>query len=360
MSPREAVAGAPALPALHVHNRKFIGSKFALLPFITEVVDRCCPDARTAADLFAGTGVVAYALAVRGLAVVAGDNLYSCYVPLRAFLTGGAETRPDRVAGLLRTLAALPGKRGYVWENYGGRYFTEENAARIDAIREQIAAWAAGGVVDAAEEAMLLTSLLYAADKVANTCGQYDAYLKHLGREAYSPDGTHLVDASVYRPLTLGMPVPAPGGHRHRVFLGDANELVRRVEVDLLYLDPPYNTRQYIDNYHVLENIARWERPPLYGKTRKFRREAHKSRYSRRGEAARALAELVRDARCRHILLSYSAEGILPHETLVRILETRGDVAVYTRRYTVFGNGAGRSRRRPVLERLYYCRVTRP
>lgn len=295
-------------------------------------------------------------LAQRGLDVVAADNLYSCYLPLRAFLVAGAAVSWEAVTRRIRLLSGLPGRRGYVWKNYGGTYFTEENAARIDAIREQIADWSARGAITADEEAVLLTSLLYAADKVANTCGQYDAYLKHIGKAPYT-DGAHLVDAMVYQPLTLGVPVPAQGVGRHRVLLGDANEIVKEIDVDLLYLDPPYNTRQYVDNYHVLENIMRWEQPELYGKTRKFPRDGLKSRYSRRGEAAAALEELVRAARCRHIVLSYSEEGIIPHETLVRILEIRGPVTVYTRPYSVFGNGAGRSRRRQVLERLYHCRV---
>ena len=127
----------------------------------------------------------------------------------------------------------------------------------------------------------------------------------------------------------------------------------------MLYLDPPYNGRQYVDCYHVLENILRWERPPLYGSTRKFPRAGLKSRYSRRGEAARALAELVEAADCEHIFLSYNSEGIIPDESITAILGRKGRWEVFEREYAVFGNGAGRSRRRTLRERVFYCRAGR-
>jgi adenine-specific DNA-methyltransferase len=141
------------------------------------------------------------------------------------------------------------------------------------------------------------------------------------------------------------------------VYNEDLNHLIHRLEGEVLYLDPPYNGRQYIDCYHVLENILRWEKPRLYGTTRKFRREALKSRYSRRREAAQALAELIAAARCEHIFLSYNSEGIIPDEQLLAILKNKGAVEVLEREYAVFGNGAGCARRRFVRERLFYCRA---
>jgi adenine-specific DNA-methyltransferase len=125
----------------------------------------------------------------------------------------------------------------------------------------------------------------------------------------------------------------------------------------VLYLDPPYNGRQYIDCYHVLENILRWQRPPLFGKTRKFARAGLKSRYSRRQEASRALAELVEASGSRHIFLSYNSEGIIPDPDIRAILERKGRTEVFEREYAVFGNGAGSARRRPVRERIFYCRA---
>lgn len=352
---------SPALRPVFIFNRKFMGSKQNLLAFIGQVLDQVCPRARTACDPFTGSGAVAYYLARRGLQVTAADHLYSNYAAARAFLTthpGNASM--ERLAERIAALNRLPGRPGYVWEHFGGTYFTPANAARIDSVREQIAAWAAAGLLTEQEELVLITSLLYAADKVANTCGQYDAFLKHLGNQPYGADGTHLVDAMVYRPLELGLPQPVADGERHRALCADANRLVAAAEVDLLYLDPPYNTRQYVDNYHVLENIARWERPALLGKTRKFPRAHLKSRYSSRIHATAALQELIAAARCRHLLLSYNNEGIVPDAAILAALRRRGPVEVFTADYTVFGNGAGRSRRRRVVERLFYCQVRSP
>jgi adenine-specific DNA-methyltransferase len=351
---------ATRLKPVYVQNRKFIGSKYPLLEFIAGVVAQRAPEARSFADLFCGSGVVGAYFAARGMAVTAVDTLYHNWLATRCFIGGKpGQVNWRKMAQLLEQLNDLAPVEGYCTQAFGGTYFTVENAGRIDAVREQIACWAAGGAIREQEEAVLLTSLIYAADKVANTCGQYDAFLKHLGSDPYSEEGTHRVDAMVYKSLTLGLPQPAATSGA-QVLCGDADELVERVEADVLYLDPPYNNRQYIDNYHVLENIARWEKPALYGKTRKFARDHLKSGYSMKRTAGLQLERLVARARARHIVLSYNNEGIVPDEVIVRALERRGPVEVFTRSYAIFGNGAGRSGRRPIEERLFYCQVIRP
>ncbi len=351
---------ATRLKPISVQNRKYIGSKYHLLDFIGSVVAERAPGARSFGDLFCGSGVVASHFAGLGLAVTAVDNLYHNYLATRCFI-GGRPGEVDwrKLTCLLADLNDLPPVEGYCFREFGGSYFTLENAGRIDAIREAIARQVNDGSLTGQEEAVLLTSLLYAADKVANTCGQYDAFLKHLGSTPYSTEGVHRVDAMVYKPLQLGLPqVIEQGGSR--VLCGDAIELAAEVEVDVAYLDPPYNSRQYVDNYHVLENIARWEKPPLFGKTRKFDRNPLKSSFSQKRSAARDLQKLVGRLRARHILLSYNNEGIMPDDLILQALEQRGPVEVFTQTYSVFGNGAGRSVRRPVLERLFCCRVTTP
>lgn len=348
------------LRPLFVQNRKFIGSKYNLLEFIAGVVGERAPEARSVADLFCGTGVVAHHFASRGMRVIASDTLYHNWLATRCFIGGRpGEVNPGRIVALLEELGALEPVAGYCAREYGGTYFTLENASRIDAIREAIASWAGAGAISEQEHAVLVTSLIYAADKVANTCGQYDAFLKHLGSEPYSADGVHRVDVMVYKRLELGVPAFLERTDSE-VYCGDANDVVGRIACDVLYLDPPYNSRQYVDNYHVLENIARWEKPPLKGKTRKFDRGVLKSPYSKKRTAAAALTDLIARADCRHILLSYNNEGIVPDETILAALALRGEPEVFARPYAIFGNGAGRSGRRPIQERLFYCKVTRP
>ncbi|HYG59352.1 MAG TPA: DNA adenine methylase [Symbiobacteriaceae bacterium] len=348
---------ATQLKPVFVQNRKYIGSKYHLLAFIAGVVADRAPGARSMGDLFCGSGVVAAHFAARGMAVTAVDNLYHNWVATRCFIaTRRGQVRWVKMTRLLEELNELPPVQGYCSQEFGGTYFTVENASRIDAVREAIASWKAAGEVTEQEHAVLLTSLLYATDKVANTCGQYDAFLKHLGSDPYSAEGVHRVDAMVYRPLQLGVPQIVENG-RGRALCGDADGLVSELAVDVLYLDPPYNTRQYVDNYHVLENIARWEKPVLHGKTRKFERDHLKSGYSTRRCAATSLERLISRARAKHILLSYNNEGIVPDEAIVGALSRRGPVEIFTRSYAIFGNGAGRSVRRPIEERLFYCQV---
>ncbi|MGE5674988.1 MAG: DNA adenine methylase [Mycobacterium leprae] len=346
------------LKPLYIQNRKYIGSKHHLLEFIAGIVAEKAPEARSFADLFAGTGVVAHHFARAGMAVTAADTLYHNYLAARCFMGGEpGEVDWDRMAELLAELDQLEPREGYCTHWYGGSYFTYPNAGRIDAIRESIAYWAAEGDISPQEEAVLLTSLLYGADKVANTCGQYDAFLKHLGSSPYSAEGVHRVDSQVYKPLRLGLPQVIESGNA-QIRCADAAQVVAEGEWDVLYLDPPYNTRQYVDNYHVLENIARWTKPLLMGKTRKFPRQELKSPYSTRRHAASHMQQLISQARARHILISYNNEGIIPDELILQALNARGETQVFTRTYAIFGNGAGRSNRRPILERVFYCRVT--
>lgn len=350
------VALQQATATFGLENRKYIGSKVRLLSFLDEHIRAAVPEMGRFVDPFAGTGVVAEHFSALCKSCVAGDALYSNYVGLRTFLEYDGTPGQAELAVLIAELNALPPAPGYCALHFGNRYFTAANAARIDAIRDAIARWHGAGRISAWTHDALITALLYAADKVANTVGQYDAFLKHLGAPTYDAKGRHLVDSCAYRPLTLAVPrLPAPAAG-NRAYHGDALALVAQTPGDVLYLDPPYNTRQYVDNYHVLENIARWERPPLRGVTRKFDRAAQKSQFSGRRTAAAALADLVRHARFPHLFLSYNGEGILLREEIVSLLRPFGAVEVFETPYAVFGNGAGKSRKRPVHERLYYLR----
>jgi adenine-specific DNA-methyltransferase len=349
-------AAAPA--AFSLNNRKYLGAKHRLLDFIHDTVLSRVSSTGVFIDGFAGTGVVGLHFRAHARRIVSNDLLYSNFVVNQAFLNSTPHNVDlGRVEELLDGLNRLPPRRGYAFQQYGGRYFTARNAGRIDAVRERIEELAGEGRCTPQERYLLLASLLYAADKAANTVGQYDAFLKHLVRRAQEDQGRHLVDSNVHKPLRLRLPDVELGEGGHQVYNEDLNRIIGRLAGEVLYLDPPYNGRQYIDCYHVLENILRWERPPLYGKTRKFARGALKSRYSRRPEAAQALAELVEAAVCDHIFLSYNSEGIIADREIQAILARKGRCEVFEREYAVFGNGAGSARRRTVRERIFYCRA---
>jgi len=358
ISHNSSVAERAHPPGVQLQNRKYLGSKYRLIDFLTRTILERVEKIACFADLFAGTGVVGSAFRPHASKVIANDLLYSNYVVNRAFLTS-TENNVDlyRVADLIEELNGCAPVRGYAHANYSGTYFTESNAARIDGIREAIDLLYAEQRCSEQECLVLLSSLLFAVDKVANTVGQYDAFLKHLEVHTRGTD-KHLIDSNVLKPLRLRVPeIELAGNTGNEVFNLDANRLIHQLEAEVLYLDPPYNTRQYVDCYHVLENILRWDKPVLKGKTRKFQRDHLKSRYSRKNEAAAALEELIQAARAKHIFLSYNNEGIIPESAIREILRRRGPVEVFSREYSVFGNGAGSARKRSLVERIFYCRT---
>ena len=345
---------------INLGNRKFLGSKQKLLNFIERSVLDRVPAIKTFCDGFAGTGVVANRFGSHARHLITNDILYSNFVVNKAFLNSTAHTVSiEKISQILHDLNNVAPRRGYVFNNYGGTYFTLENAALIDAIREEIELSFRNGECTEQEYYILLSSLLFAVDKVANTVGQYDAFLKHLGKDSYDQTGRHVLDSNVSKRMLLRLPNLRFDG-RNDVYNEDLNKLIARITGDVLYLDPPYNTRQYIDCYHVLENIMRWEKPQLFGKTKKFARDHLKSRFSMRTEASRALSELIRMADFRYIFLSYNNEGIISKDCINAILKNRGSVEILEESYRIFGNGAGRSVKRPITERLFYCKVTSP
>jgi adenine-specific DNA-methyltransferase len=329
-------------------TRKYLGSKRLLREWIA---DRICAVAgipRVFLDGFFGTGAVGFAMARRGAQrIVAVDTLRSNCAILRGFTASS-----PRVPELMDRLNALPPARGYVTANYAGTYFTEENCTRMDAVREEIALLRRGELISAAEHDILLASFLLSADRVANTLGQYDAFLKNIGSDSIV-EGRHMVDERVRTPFFL-RPLEALPRASIEVIEDDMIAAAPRCAVDVAYYDPPYNGRQYCDNYHVLENLARWEKPPLFGKTRKFDRTGLRSPFSRRSDAADALRRLAAETRAPHMFLSYSSEGILSREEIQGILSERGAVSVMEIPYPVFGNGAGVSSRRSLVEYLFH------
>jgi adenine-specific DNA-methyltransferase len=341
-----------------INNRKYIGSKNRLLDFLEKTILRnTSNEIGVFADIFSGTGVVANHFRKFSKQVISNDILYSNFIINKVFLNSNRRNvRVKKIEKMIKSLNELKPVDGYCYRNFGDTYFTKENASRVDAIRERIEELKNQEQISTQEYYVLLTSLLFAIDKVANTVGQYDAFLKHIGDEPYNKSGKHLVDGSVYKKIELKMPLINFDGN-NKVFNEDANILIKKIQCDTLYLDPPYNHRQYIDCYHVLENIMVWKKPKVYGKTKKFKRDYLKSKYSQHRYATNAFEDLINNAKCKHIFLSYNNEGIIPDSEIIRILKNKGEVKNFKIKYNIFGNGAGRAKKRFITERLFYCKV---
>jgi adenine-specific DNA-methyltransferase len=271
---------------------KYIGSKRTLVPLIEQAVARL--PVRTACDLFAGTTRVGQALRQLGLAVVSNDLAsYSEQLGL-AYLVADDGVDRARLRRILAELNALPGEPGYFTRTFceEARYFQPRNGARIDAIRTAID----GYDLDRVERGLVLTSLLEAADRVDSTTGLQMAYLKAWAPRAHA-------DLELREPQR----VAGPTGTVTRL---DANELAPRLDVDLVYVDPPYNQHSYYSNYHVWETLVRWDAPAAYGIARKRLdcREV-KSDYNSRRRAAAALDALLDSLAAPWLVVSFNNEG---------------------------------------------------
>lgn len=359
MESRRRVGGGDAAETVDLANRKYLGSKRLLAKAILDVILADCAMPGVFLDGFAGTGAVGAEALSRGCRrVVAVDNLLSNTVILRGFaFATRSRDREDSLAARIEELNRLPGTDGYVTASFAGTYFSAANCRRMDAVRELIEQWRGSGQIDDDVRAYLLASFLLGVDRVANTVGQYDAYLKHLGSPSIS-EGRHLVDGRVYTPFRM-LPLAPLGGAGLHAVTGDLLALAPSLSADVAYLDPPYNTRQYCDCYHVLENLARWEKPPLSGKTRKFPRDGLRSSFSRRTSVRAAFASLLESVRAPDVYLSYSSEGLLESEEMQSLLACHGTVSVHSVPYPVFGSGAGVARRREVTEFLFHLRRRR-
>lgn len=322
---------------------RYLGNKTRLLPFIRDALATLRVMPGSAHDAFAGTAAVGRALKEGGWRVTSSDIMTYSYVFQRAYVVtqrvpSFAELRagdPDlrramrssafrtgverRGGGALAAIAEylsrwLDPATEFITSHYapsGGRmYFTDDNAKRIDAVRRRLHEWRSEGLVGDHAYYLLLAALLEGADRVANTAGVYAAYIKQ-----WQPNAR--------RALNLDPHPPARGVRGATAHIGDAESIARTIgPVDLLYVDPPYNSRQYAGYYHVPEIIARgWfdATPVIRGKTGLLR-DAVRSDWCSPRRAEEALRRLLHASGARHVLVSYNSEGLLPEDVLTGVL----------------------------------------
>jgi adenine-specific DNA-methyltransferase len=301
---------------------KYIGSKRALLPWISSVVTAIheVSPIRTVVDLFSGSARVGHALKARGFYVISNDYLAFAFTLAQALVEadGRVYTR-ERVEPILRRLERVPPRFGWFTENYceRARYFQPKNGAKIEAIREVIEEEASG---DPILRAILLTSLLIAADKVDSTTGVQMAFLKKWSPRSYND-------------LALEYPPVLPG--EGKAFQGDALKMAPSIEGDLFYLDPPYNQHSYLGNYHVWETLILWDKPVTYGiANKRLDVKLRKSPFNLKAEAKSAMEKLLASIRSRNILLSFNSEGFLKAEEIMGLLSNWGYVLSFSRTHS--------------------------
>ncbi|MBL8755025.1 MAG: DNA adenine methylase [Planctomycetes bacterium] len=345
----------------------YLGNKRHLLDLIGEALAATglAPERATFLDAFAGSGVVARFAKRLGFAVIANDwEPFARVLSTAAIATDAAPPMPA-LGGYERaiaTLNAMPGVDGWVARTLCPRddakpdaaserlFFRRATGARIDAIRDRIDAWRTSGEIDDAAASCLLAPLLYQASWLANTSGVWKGF--HAGWGGRNGTALHRILAD----LRLAPAKFLANGRRHHVLAHDAVQLADALPVpaDVAYLDPPYNQHPYASNYHVLNSLVQWDKPELPPPTCRGWKAGiradwieRRSPFNSRQAAAAAFASLLRRLDVAHVLVSYSTEGTIAVDELVRLAAAQGALAVHCRSYKRYRTSPTRPSPRP-------------
>lgn len=334
---------------ISISQRRYLGSKKKLLQFIDDVLKKENVKYRTFSDIFAGTGVVADYFSSKS-DIVLNDILESNYLSYLSFF-GNEKIRNSFLLKKLYEYNNLDIEKisnNYFSKNFSDTYFNAQNCKIIGFIRDDVEELYLKGLINKRERAYLITSLIYALDRIANTVGHYDAYRK--------------IKIIQKRIKLLPLKINAEQ-KKSLIFKEDANSLVKKIESDVIYIDPPYNSRQYSDAYHLLENIAEWKKEKVFGVAKKINRDHLKSHYSLKS-AGDAFSNLIDNIKAKYILVSYNDMGTsgnarsqsrISDSELISALERRGRVKIYEKRFKQFTTGS--STKNDLKERVFFCEV---
>lgn len=310
---------------------RFIGSKKKMLNNIRMVIENeIHENSDSFIDLFSGTGTVSEYFKPN-YEVIANDQLYFSSVILKGKILNNEVPKfiGLKSFGIDDPLDYLNNENYeidntyFITKSYSPykenerMYFTVENAGRIDFIRQTIEIWKNENLILETEYYYLLMCLVEAVPFISNISGTYGAYFKKWDKRSLNKIKLE------YLNLTNNK-------RDNQVYNEDANSLIKKIEGDICYIDPPYNGRQYTSNYHVLETIARYDYPEIAGITgiRKFF-DNEKSDYCKKSKVKGAFEDLVSNINSHHILLSYSSEGLLKETEIEEILKKYGKEETY-------------------------------
>lgn len=339
----------------------YIGSKYSLLDFIYSSIEKTLaangdertPSELSFAELLAGTGVVSAFFKEKGFSVTANDIQYYSYVILKHILENN-DLDESRALSLIDELNSLDGREGFIYKNYSltgsensdfrRMYFSDENAKKCDAIRTAIEEKHIKNEITDGEYYFLLASLINSIDKYANTASVYGAFLKTLKRSAQ-------------KEMVL-TPYPVfKGSAEYKTYNKDISELITEVSGDILYLDPPYNARQYCTNYHLLETIARYDEPTIKGKTGLREYSAQKSAFCEKAKVEKAFTDIIKNANFKYIFLSYNNEGLMSFESIEKIMRKYGKYKVYIKEHRRFKADSARDAKADSTVEYLHCLV---
>lgn len=338
---------------------KYIGNKTRVLSFIEDCLKKSKIDYKNkkVADLFAGTGSVSNFFLKNKCEVYSCDNMtYSICEQYRinyydiepTFEELNEIVGGNNVNNVIDYLNNLEGTAGYFFENYAPsglfnrKYFSDNNAKKMDAIADCLLKWKK--ILSPEKYNYLNGIFMCAADKVSNTSGTYGAYLK-------------IWRSMALKDLVLEVPIITSQGVNH-IYQKDVIDFVKENKgFDIIYLDPPYNKRQYASNFHVLESIVVNDKQKLKGKTGLRNYDSQKSDYCIKNKVLNSFSELIKNIDSKYIVMSYSTEGLLTEKEIIDTLKSKGKVNVYRNDYRRFKTNSWTSDNTGLQELLFVCKT---
>ena len=328
----------------------YIGSKFKLSSWIRDEICKVVGNdlsQKIFCDIFAGTGIVGRTFKISVKKIIANDIEPYSYVLNKNYIGNHKNLR--QTDDLINELNDLkPVEDGFIYKNYcfgsgsGRQYFSDENGKKIDTARQEIERWHKIGKITDEIYYFLLASLIESADKVANTASVYGAFLKNI-------------KASALKPLVLEAAKFEINDNVHDVYQMDANKLIREIAGDILYLDPPYNARQYGANYHLLNTIALYDKFTPNGKT--GLRNYMRSKYCSKNDVATEFENLIKNADFKYIFLSYNNEGLMNEYQIRKILLKYGNYNLVKKEYQRFKADKSENRKHKADSTFEYLHV---
>lgn len=318
-----------------IQNRRYTGNKYKLMEWISKLIEENCPNCHSFFDVFAGTGSVSDYLFEKYDRLILNDFLSSNNVIYKGFFMNENYNvnKINEIKDYYNSLESKKIKENYVSKNYGNKFFNKNDAKKIGYIREDIEKKFKNKILNDKEYYILLSSLLYSFDKIANTCGHYDAYRKVK---------------SIPENFTFKLINPKYIDKRKliEIYQKDSNKLVKELKADIAYIDPPYNSRQYSRFYHVMENIVQWKKPKLYGIAMKPEEE-NMSEYCKI-TAPIAFNDLIQNLNVKYIVVSYnntydskssSSKNKITLDEIETILSNKGETKRFEKKYKAFTTG---------------------
>jgi adenine-specific DNA-methyltransferase len=355
-------------------NLRFIGNKERLLDWIYSIVQKYNISGDVFFDFFAGTSNVGKFFKQKDYQIISSDLLYFSFVLQKAYIQNNDIPKFEK---LLKTIEVKSNfllidnynlvleylnnidliNSGFIYNNYAPTktahlkqprmYFTDENAKRIDTIRITIEKWQNSNLIDENEYYILLATLIESVGFFSNILGVYGAFKKDWDKRA--------LKSFELKPITI-----IQSQKRHFVFNNSSLNLLDKFKYDIIYLDPPYNNRQYAPNYHLLETIAKYDNPIIKGVTGMRDYQNQKSTFCNKATALRDLETICKSKNYKYILLSYNNEGIMPQDDIVNIMSKYGDVIVEEYDYLRFksSNNGDLKNKKFIKEQIYILKNT--